>query len=115
MLTRQPESVRILLAEDNKLLRDSYARIFRQQGFDVTAVVNGQQAIDTVCSRKRFNIILMDGQIPIRDAIRRRGKVKIARSLRSRASRSSRSPLRPSWVNASDVWQQVWTTISANL
>jgi CheY-like chemotaxis protein len=64
---RKPESVRILLAGDNKLLRDLYVRILRQRGFTVVAVADGQLSVDAVHSGKSFDLVLMDGQMPVKD------------------------------------------------
>jgi signal transduction histidine kinase/CheY-like chemotaxis protein len=64
---RKPESVWILIGEDNKLLRDLYVRILRQRGFSGVAVADGQQAIGKVHSGEPFDLILMDGQVPVKD------------------------------------------------
>lgn len=60
-------SVRILLAQDDTLLRDLYAKILRQRGSSDMAVADGRQAIDTACSVEQFDLILTDGQMPVKD------------------------------------------------
>ena len=63
---REPTTVRILLAEDNELLRNLTVRILVNYKFQVVAVENGQQAVEELRKRK-FDLILMDGQMPVKD------------------------------------------------
>ncbi|BGP42387.1 hypothetical protein JCM10450v2_006481 [Rhodotorula kratochvilovae] len=51
---RRPEDVRILLAEDNELIREIFV---------VDAVENGQEAVEQV-HQQEYSIVLMDGQMP---------------------------------------------------
>jgi len=63
---RQPDTVRILLAEDNELLRDLTVRILRKMRFAVVAVDDGQQAVDEL-HHGAYDLVLMDGQMPVKD------------------------------------------------
>jgi signal transduction histidine kinase/CheY-like chemotaxis protein len=78
--SRKPESVRILLAEDNKLVRDLYVRILRQRGFSIVAVADGQQAVDAVHSEGQFDLIFMDGQMPVKDGYQATGEIRASTS-----------------------------------
>ena len=44
---------RILLAEDDKAVREFVSRALQQDGHDVTAVGDGQQALDVLMSDSR--------------------------------------------------------------
>lgn len=57
---------RILLAEDDKALRDITALFFRKNGFDVDTAVNGDEACDLV-DRNRYDIIILDIMMPGKD------------------------------------------------
>ncbi|GAA5822097.1 hypothetical protein JCM3770_007016 [Rhodotorula araucariae] len=60
---RRPEDVRILLAEDNELIREIVMRTLRKAKFAVDAVENGQRAVEQV-QKERYSVVLMDGQMP---------------------------------------------------
>lgn len=59
----RPEEVRILVAEDNELLRDIVSRTLEKMHFNVESVENGALAVDAVATG-RFDLVLMDGQMP---------------------------------------------------
>ncbi|GEM10368.1 histidine kinase [Rhodotorula toruloides] len=61
--SRRPEDVRILLAEDNELIREIVTRTLRKKRFVVDAVVDGRQCVEQV-QRERYDCVLMDGQMP---------------------------------------------------
>ena len=60
------DGVRILLAEDNPVNQKVAEAILQKNRFDVTTVVNGQQAYDTF-TNDDFDIVLMDCQMPVLD------------------------------------------------
>ena len=57
---------KILLAEDNLTNQRLVQLILEQQGYQLTIVSNGQQAIDATINTQ-FDLILMDCQMPIMD------------------------------------------------
>lgn len=59
------EALNILIAEDNPINQKLARRILEKQGHKVTIVENGAQAVATVFQDRRFNIILMDCQMPV--------------------------------------------------
>lgn len=65
-LERSPESVNILVAEDNELLRSLLVKMLTQLKFTVVAVEDGALAIKKVHEGK-VDLILMDGQMPNKD------------------------------------------------
>ena len=56
----------ILIAEDNDTSRFLLATMLGRRGHSVTAVVNGQEAVDAA-STTAFDIILLDMQMPVMD------------------------------------------------
>ncbi len=62
----QVESRDVLLAEDQAINQRVASRMLEKRGHTVVVVDNGQQALDAL-NRERFDVILMDVQIPIMD------------------------------------------------
>ena len=59
---------RILLAEDNLVNQEVAKEMLIQLGCQVTAVMNGQEAIDAAL-KTEFDLILMDCHMPIKDGL----------------------------------------------
>lgn len=57
---------RILLAEDDKALRDITSLFFRKNGFEVDTAVNGNEACAFV-DKNRYDIIILDIMMPGKD------------------------------------------------
>ncbi|MBI3243672.1 MAG: response regulator [Chloroflexi bacterium] len=64
--TTAGETLSILVAEDNPVNLDVIVRILEKRGWAVTAVDNGQAAVER-SAREDFDLILMDVQMPILD------------------------------------------------
>lgn len=61
--------IRILLAEDQTLVRDGLAALLSmQEGFEVEAVANGQEAIEHARA-KRPDIAVLDVRMPVMDGV----------------------------------------------
>ncbi|MPY69465.1 MAG: response regulator [Alphaproteobacteria bacterium] len=58
----------ILIAEDDKAVREFVSRALRQDGHDIMAVSDGQQALNALGSR-RFDMLLADIVMPHVDGI----------------------------------------------
>lgn len=58
----------ILLAEDDRAVREFVSRALRQDGHDITAVSDGQQAL-TALEKGRFDMLLADIVMPQLDGI----------------------------------------------
>jgi PAS domain S-box-containing protein len=56
--------LRILVAEDNLLHQRAISHILREQGWNVTLVKNGLEAVNAV-EKSSFDMILMDCQMPV--------------------------------------------------
>ena len=61
-------SLRILLAEDERVNSLVTRRLLEKEGHVVTVVENGREAIDAV-RENRFDVILMDIQMPVMDGV----------------------------------------------
>ncbi|MGH9677779.1 MAG: hybrid sensor histidine kinase/response regulator, partial [Candidatus Acidiferrum sp.] len=76
--TRKPASpLRILLAEDQKDLRQLTAHLLSQQGHAVVAVPDGRKALQALATR-RFDVLLLDEEMPGMNG------VEVARKIRER-------------------------------
>jgi CheY-like chemotaxis protein len=67
--------LRILVAEDNAVNQKVIATILSKQNCEVVVVVNGQQAFDKTRSQK-YDLILMDWQMPVLDGIAATKKIR---------------------------------------
>lgn len=61
--------VTILLAEDNPVNQEVAALLLRKRGHEVTIADNGRAAVDAVREGGRFDVILMDIQMPELDGV----------------------------------------------
>jgi two-component system, cell cycle response regulator CpdR len=59
---------RVLVAEDNPAVREFVVRALGSVGYQVTQVVDGQQALD-VLSKERFDVLVTDIVMPNVDGI----------------------------------------------
>lgn len=59
----EPIKKSILIAEDESALRDLYKSLLEQEGYDVTAVDNGEAAYEVLVART-FNLLLLDILMP---------------------------------------------------
>ena len=68
-IARRPERFvarKVLLAEDGAVNRKVAIGLLERRGHHVTAVENGQQAVEAI-SRESFDLVLMDVQMPVLD------------------------------------------------
>jgi DNA-binding response OmpR family regulator len=57
---------KILIVEDEELLRDSYQIILSTEPYEVDVAVNGQEALDK-CQQTDYDLILLDIMMPVMD------------------------------------------------
>jgi sugar-specific transcriptional regulator TrmB len=61
--TRQTEKIRILVVDDNEEIRDSISAILSEEGYEVTTVGTGREALES-CRKEFFTIGLIDVNLP---------------------------------------------------
>lgn len=69
---------RILVAEDDKMMRSLLAKVFEQERYEVRVAGDGPTAID-LARREAFDVVLTDLKIPLRDGLEVLRAVKSAR------------------------------------
>ena len=52
-------SIRVLVVDDERTLRESCASVLQMDGYNVTLVGRGEEALDTV-KRRKFDVVLVD-------------------------------------------------------
>jgi two-component system response regulator MprA len=60
--------VQVLLAEDDRAVRDSLRRALQLEGYDVTAVTNGAQALEHL-AHQPTDLVLLDVSMPVVDGL----------------------------------------------
>ncbi len=60
---KDTDRISILLVDDEKLIRNSFSRELREEGFTVTAVVGGNEAI-TELETGQFDLVITDLRLP---------------------------------------------------
>jgi DNA-binding response OmpR family regulator len=59
---------KILVVEDEDLLRESYQMIISTEPYDIDVAKNGQEALDK-CAEKTYDLILLDLMMPVMDGV----------------------------------------------
>ncbi len=59
---------KILIVEDEKLLREGYELMLSSEPYEVYSAANGAQALQ-LCKDKKFDLILLDIMMPIMDGV----------------------------------------------
>ncbi|MBU2550044.1 MAG: response regulator [Proteobacteria bacterium] len=62
------ESARILVVDDEKIIREGCARILRKEGHEVSTAANGQIALDLI-RQNQYDILLLDIKMPALDGM----------------------------------------------
>jgi len=62
-------SGRILVADDEPLVRENLGKVFRQAGYDVTTVANGDQALAALMNGAGYDIVFSDITMPGADGL----------------------------------------------
>lgn len=65
-MVKNNKSIKVLIAEDEEVLRRMYVTKFKAEGFEVFAAINGEEAFKLAVENKP-NIILLDIIMPLVD------------------------------------------------
>jgi CheY-like chemotaxis protein len=72
-----PTPNRVLIAEDSSVIQNLVKKILEFQNFEITAVKNGEQVLQTL-QKEHYDIILLDINMPVMDGME---SVKAIRAL----------------------------------
>jgi CheY-like chemotaxis protein len=59
----------ILVADDDRAIRETLAEVLRDEGYDVRTAANGQQALEICGAQPTPDLILLDLQMPVMDGL----------------------------------------------
>ncbi len=65
--TRHTALPRILVVDDDELVREVVVAVLRGTGYEVESAGNGAEALDRVAGPEAFHLILLDVQMPVLD------------------------------------------------
>jgi signal transduction histidine kinase len=75
---RPLEGLRILIADDEKLVRDALAKLLETEGAAVDCATNGEEAV-TMALAQDFALVLMDVRMPIVDGLEATTRLRAAK------------------------------------
>ena len=81
--TKEIELEKTLLVEDNKLNQMLLQGLIKAIGVEVLTVDNGSEAVD-ICSKRDFDLIIMDLSMPIMDGFEATQKIRLNSGLKKR-------------------------------
>lgn len=67
-MAEMEEKIRVLVVDDEEIVRVSYGRVLSGDGFCVVTAVDGRQALEAIKDRK-FDVILLDLRMPGPDGL----------------------------------------------
>jgi len=74
-VTPQPGTIRVLLAEDNRINQAVSKRMLARAGCEAVVAADGQQVVD-LFNAQSFDLILMDVQMPVMDGLEATGAIR---------------------------------------
>jgi CheY-like chemotaxis protein len=92
-----PGAVKVLVADDNELVRDSFVELLRAEGYEVRTAADGVQAVE-LADQWRPQAVLLDIHMP------RLSGLETARRLREAYPPSAMALLMMSGMTLNDAW-----------
>ncbi|XP_022759787.1 two-component response regulator ARR22-like [Durio zibethinus] len=111
----QSSKITALVVDDNMINRTIHHRLLDNLGIESEVVENGKEAVDVHCSGKKFDIILMDMEMPIMNGIeatRRLREMGIRSMIAGVSSRSMEQEIQEFMEAGLDDYQEKPLTIS---
>ncbi|NOY74989.1 MAG: response regulator [Kiritimatiellaeota bacterium] len=65
-MTEEKTAKRILVVDDDELLRDFYIKVLKSEGYETEFAANGDEAVDTLKKNPNFALAIIDLLMPIR-------------------------------------------------
>lgn len=62
------EDVNILIVDDEEIMRSLFTDILQEEGYKVTVVANGKEAVDKV-KETHFELVFIDMHMPVMDGV----------------------------------------------
>ena len=72
---REGRSLHVLLAEDNVVNQTLASHLLEKRGYEVTVVGDGNAALEAI-EREKFDVVLMDIQMPGKDGLEATGEIR---------------------------------------
>jgi len=70
---------RILLVEDEALLRTLIAQFLRAEGFEIVEAADGREGVERFSTRNPFNVVLLDLNLPVLTGVEVCRRIKLQR------------------------------------
>jgi len=64
-----PTNIRILVVDDEEIMRNLFTDILKEEGYEVTTVCNGKEA-EEIVKKESFDIAFVDVHMPIMDGVK---------------------------------------------
>ncbi|KAF8072040.1 atypical/HisK protein kinase [Lyophyllum atratum] len=92
---------RVLVVEDNNILRNLLIRWLSQKGYDFRDAVDGRDGVTIYESEGPFDVVLLDLSMPVLDGVAATAEIRLIESKRAAASDlTSNAPVHPSRILA---------------
>ncbi|EXC24140.1 Two-component response regulator [Morus notabilis] len=105
----QRTKIKALVVDDNMINQALHRTLLRNLGIENHVVGNGREAVDVHCSGRRFDLILMDLDMPVMNGIEATKKLRamgIQSTIAGVSSRSVDENIQEFWEAGLDDYQQ---------
>nr|VWO95876.1 Uncharacterized protein [Ganoderma boninense] len=93
--TMEPQGpLRVLVVEDNSILRNLLVKWLRNMGYEYREAVDGQEGVQTFETGGRFDVVLLDLSMPILDGVGATARMREIESMRRQDNQPGSQPTR---------------------